>query len=669
MEKSKFFDRTNAHYFIDNANAIAKYCKEYFPGDIEHILRVADEVCEQSFLFDLKWDMERTYEPIIFEGEIDWNIMPAGDPEFIWQFNRHRYFICLGQAYQITKDEKYTKSFIKLLTGWVRDVPLNEANEFGPWRTLETGLRGEYWNKALHYFMDSPLITEAFLEIFYHSMVEHAEHIVANHSAYKYMSNWGVIENHGLFEIGVMLPQSAKTQEYIECALKNLEIEARLQVMDDGVHWEQSPMYHNEVLHCYLDVLILAKRNNIIVPETMKVQVKKMAYADVAWMKPNGHQVMMGDSDDTDIRDMINVAAYIFDDEKLRYFGNEYLDFESVWDIGIKGAGSFNQMVKQQPNDTSIALADSGNYYLRNTWKQDANFLHFHCGTLGAGHGHSDKLHIDLVIEGEDILMDAGRYTYVTGPERFEFKDPTAHNTITVDKKFFTVCEDNWACSKLSQPVKQQWCFKEPYEFLQAGQLGYMEDNVFLNRKIIYIKPDIYILVDECYTGGQHSYNQYFHFNNQGKVDVDGQVVLYTGEKAKADIYFLSELDSIKKRPSRVSRHYNLAEENTCIETEFSGKGFKSSIVVIHGGKKECMDKVTIEKLPVKSALKGSYYEPSKAEGIKIRIRDKTYIVIICHEEVNSPTDLVEVDGCMGYGSVIVFDKDSECLVGQVLCW
>ena len=38
---------------------------------------------------------------------------------------------------------------------------------------------------------------------------------------------------------------------------------------------------------------------------------------------------------------------------------------------------------------------------------------------MGAGHGHSDKLHIDLVVNGEDVLMDGGRYTYVSGSKRF----------------------------------------------------------------------------------------------------------------------------------------------------------------------------------------------------------------------------------------------------------
>lgn len=671
MKKELFFDRTNESYFFDDAESIARYCKEHWMEDTEHIIRIANEVCEHYFLFDLKWDMERTYEPVIFGEQIDWKYMPAEDPEFIWQFNRHRFFICLGQAYCITKDEKYAKAFTKLLVDWVKDVPLIEENMAGPWRSLETGMRGEIWNKALRYFKESPYITEEFLDIFYKSMIEHAEHLTACHSPYRYMSNWGVIENHGLFDIAMMLPQSEATKKYRDFALKNLEIEARMQIMDDGTQWEQSPMYHNEVLHCYLDVLTLAKRNQVEIPKTIIERIKKMAYVDGAWKKPNHHQVTMGDSDDTDIRDYISHAAYVFKDPVLKYLGFLKLDFETIWEVGMRAEKEYEAMEAIAPNFTSIALEDSGNYYLRSSWEEDANFLHFHCGTLGAGHGHSDKLHVDLVIHGEDVLMDAGRYNYVAGPNRFEFKDPTAHNTITVDGKFFTICKDSWECSKLSQPIKQQFVSKGDYEFIQGGHLGYMdmEKGVLINRKIIHIKPDIYILVDECYTGDEHYYNQYFHYNNNGRVTLSEKKVSFKGQKAQADFYFLTEDITLEKISTRLSRNYNEAEENECIKTTLQAKGFASMITVIQGNAIGEEQTISIEKLPVQSALKGIYYPSNMAEGLKIRVRDKEYIIVVCHQEVNTPTDLVEVDGCMGYGNVIVFDKAEGELVGTVLNW
>ncbi len=476
MNKKQFFDRDNTHYYFDDLGKIADYCKKYWPKEVAHILRIADEVCEQIFLFDLKWDMEQTYEPVKFEGEIDWRFMPSTDPEFIFQFNRHRFFICLGQAYAMTGDEKYAKTFVNQMTHWIEHEKLDSAGSTETtWRTIETGLRGEYWSKAFRYFQHSPSLTDKAVDQFYHNMVEHAKYLADCYSPYHLMSNWGVLENHGLFEIAVTLPQSEQTKEWIQMALTHLEKEIRIQIMNDGVQWEQSPMYHNEVLHCYQDVLILAARNNIEVPAILLEKVKAMTYADMAWIKPNHCQIMQGDSDDTDIRDIISVSGYLFKDPVIKQVGYDRLDFESVWDLGIKAAMEYEDMSSCEPDFTSIALNDSGNYYMRSDWSEKSNLLHFHCGTIGAGHGHSDKLHLDLIANGEDILVDAGRYNYVAGSERFAFKDPEAHNTITVDNQKFTICKDSWECSKLSQPVKQNFYATDDYEFVQGGHLGYMD--------------------------------------------------------------------------------------------------------------------------------------------------------------------------------------------------
>lgn len=671
MTKKEFFDRSAEYYFLDDAKAAGAYCMENWKEEAAHILRVADEVCRQEFLFDLKWDMERTYEPVIFEKEIVWDYKPGDDPEFIFQFNRHRFFICLGQAYAMTGDEKYAKTFVSQMTDWIEKQPLTEESRGTTWRTIEAGLRGEYWCKAVCYFKDSPYLTDEAVDKFYNCMTVHADYIIDQHSILRRMSNWSVLEDHGLLMIGLTLPQSEKTKQYIKTALEHLTIEARLQIMPDGTQWEQSPMYHNEVFHCYLDVLLLCKRNQIPVADEITKRVYKMAYANAAWIKPDHHQFMNGDSDDTDIRDLLTAAAYFFRDPVLKYLAYDKIDFESIWDLGVGAVKEYETLEIKRPEGASRALTDSGNYYLRSDWSENANLLHFHCGTVGAGHGHSDKLHIDLVIQGEDVLMDAGRYNYVPGPKRFEFKDPTAHNTILVDGQFFSVCKDSWECSKLTAPVNQKHNFLEGCEFVQGGHLGYMDlDNgVYVNRKVIYIKPDIYVIADELYSGGEHSYEEYFHFNNLGKVTLSGNAAVYEGEKTRTEFYFITPEIQTRIFDTRISRNYNRTEDNKTIAVTKRKKGFTSFLTVIYGKKAGDMSPLKVSKVPVRSEFRNVIHPDSWAEALKLETKDKTYVVIICHQEVNTPTDQTEADGCMGYGNILVFDKNVETQVGNVLLW
>ncbi len=716
MTKREFFARGRECFFVEDPAGAAKYCREYWPEECEHIIQMASAVCRNEFLFDLPHDLEQTWEPVCFDpdGLVDWEYRPDSDREFSYQFNRHRFFICLGQAYWLTGDDMYVRHFLRLLTDWMERMKRTVETEKTGWRILEAGFRGEYWTKAIRYFADSPLLTDSVVDRFYDCLVAHGEYIIEMHSPYRYISNWGVLENHGLFEIGIAMPDEERRNRYTSIAMEHLAIQAQMQILGDGVQWEQSPMYHNEVFHCFADVLILAHRNKISVPESFLQAVRKMAYANLAWQKPNGREFMTGDSDDMDIRDYLGVAAWLFQDPVLKAGGRKRLDYESVWDIGVAGAKEYEGMAAARPDFVSAALEDSGNYYLRSGWERDANLLHFSCGTMGAGHGHSDKLHVDLVVRGEDVLTDSGRFTYAADKGRFAFKDPDAHNTITVDGKFFTVCKDSWECSKLCQPVKQLHRFTDQYAFIQGGHLGYMDmtGGVFVNRKIIWIKPDLYVIMDEMYSGDSHSYEQYWNFSEKGEVRLSEKRVVklpllpglekagnpdptlhrdrqeateyagiksigtsavqqadFIGEKAQAKFFFMTPESGGALLEGKIARHYNQQKARKRIQVKKKGQGFTSLLTVIQTGETGKMPKLQVERIPVKSALKGIYYPFSMAEGVKLITEEKEYVVIICHQEVNSPTDLVEADGCLGYGNVIVFDKAKADKVGTVLCW
>lgn len=667
MTLDQYFDRPDSCYFVPDPGKLAAYCRENWEEDVNHILRIADEVCENTFLFDLSWDMERTYEPVTFPEDIDWSFTPSGDPEFVWQFNRHRYFICLGQAWRLTGDEKYVKGFLRLINDWMDRVPLNEKNGTGPWRMLETGLRGETWTKAIRYFKDSSLITEDFLERFAACLRLHAQRLVEKGGDARLQSNWCVLENSGLFEIAMGLPQTEETGRWAALALKRIRESVKVQVYEDGSQWEQSPMYHNEVYHCLCCVIYLAKANGIRLDPAMEDAVHRMALANVIWKKPDGCQFTQGDSDDTDLRDKITMGAWLFKDPVLKYSGFPRLDYESAWDFGYGAVAGYDALACLPPDFTSAALKDSGNYYLRESWEKDANLLHFTCGAMSTGHCHGDKLHVDLVINGEDVLVDGGRSTYMNVPIRFTLKDNPGHNTTTVDGKSFTTFADSWETEKLSLPVNRSFRFGKTADFVQGGHLGYISEGIFVNRRVIWIKPDIYLINDQFYAAGEHEYRQFFHFAPEGRLQTDGSMAAFRGKKNAAYFRFLTEGTVLEQGTGITSRHYNQWEENSCLTARLKKEGFASMITVINGGD-ALTEPARAELLEVRSHTRQVKLADDEAQAVKITVGDRSYVVILCHNEVFHGSDAVIADNCFGAGNVCVFDvtgvKEGERVYG-----
>lgn len=672
MKQEEFFQQKK-HFFIDNRDQIAGYVKENCREEADKIIALADDVVRRRFLFNLRWDMERTYEPVVFENEIDWLCQPADDPEWIFAFNRMRFWICLGQAYALTKDEKYAEAFASQMCHWVAHVKKDDPKNEKAWRTIEAGLRMEYWLKAMCYFEGSPAITEEVLHTFVASMTEHAEYIMGVYNSYNLMSNWGVLANHGLFLAGVMLPSTPRTAEYRAEAARRLAEEITIQVYNDGTQWEQSPMYHNEVAHDYLDVVLLAQRNGIVLPEVIPEKTRKMCYVNLYGQKPDGNEVSMGDSDEIDVRDIVSKGASLFRDGLLKFGGYERLDFDSVWDLGYEAALEYDRLPAEKPAKTAHALSDSGNFYFRSSWEKDAAFLHFHCGTLGAGHGHSDQLHFDLFSRGEDILIDAGRFTYVDKPERYEFKDPSAHNTTTVDDRKFCVCKDSWGCSKLCRSVNQKFADAGVYGYTEGGHLGYYDletGGVFVNRRVIFLKPDIVVVADEFYADKPHTYQQYFHFNNLGGVSGEGCRYHYSSPKNSVTLQLVGGCVSSRLIPTRLSRHYNQAESNTTLKTELRGDGFSSAFTVIALSPAGSTESLEVEKVPVRSNFKNIVFEDRLIEALNITKGGQKYTVVVAHQEYASPTDTFCADGCTGFGSAVVFDRTAgEDTIGKTLVW
>lgn len=664
MDKKTYFEKQRNRYKKGELAWCAKMARKWHEEECSHILRIADEAVRLEFLFDLSWDMERTYKKETFAYPICWTYMPAEDEEFVYQMNRHRYFICLGQAYAMTGDEKYAEAFVQITKDWIGHVPLNEESKKITWREIEAGIRGENWVKSILYFENSPLIDDAFMELFTKSLEEHGEYLLHAHRGFQISSNWGVIENHGLLFIGLALDNSL----YVETALKRLEQEAGIQVFSDGVHWEQSCMYHNEVLHCFLESLRLLKIWGKSLPKKLLETTVRMAMANVAWKKPDGCQPITGDSDETPLADMLSASAILLAGEGrekaeiLKGCAESYPDYESIWDWGQEGVSLYEGISSHVPEERNFFLEESGNYYLRSSWEKDGEYLHFRNGCQGGGHGHNDKLHIDVVCQGEDVLVDSGRYSYNFEQEnRIWLKSAHAHNTILVDKKDYLEYPDAWGTKNTMPELPMRVREKEDCVLLEGAHTGYLqnETQVLLRRKILVLEPGVYVLADTAYSEESHTYSRLFHFNNQGMVSAKEGRILYHGKRADMELIFPQEETCFYIEESKLSRHYNLCEKNEMVAADTKGEGKTFMLAVLAGNQKKSV-KVCMN--PVYNPVRGCLLADEAAQAVRICTDAHEYELIFRHGDLAGPQDLLQAGSCMGIGSVLVCADSGETL-------
>nr|WP_307992572.1 alginate lyase family protein [uncultured Niameybacter sp.] len=648
---------------------IGQFIKQHFPHEVAHVIRIANEVCENTFLFDKPWDMEPTIHPVTFKDTIDWEFIPAEDDEWIFMLVRHGYVSSLGEAYSLTQDEKYPENFVRLVTDFIDHASFTPESMRTTWRTIDSAIRIENWLRAYIHMHKSPAFTPAFMDKFIHSLLEHGTYLHDVHDSFRTMSNWGVIQNQGLFLLGAFLSSQDIGQTYMETALSRLSEHATIQVMDDGTHWEQSPMYHNEVLHSFQNVISTARRVNIDLPPMLTKKTLKMCYTNLNWAKPNHHQVTQGDSDHTDLRDVLSRGAYLFKDPTLKFGGLPILDPISSWYEGLEAIHVYEQLPHEAPTHTHSILPDSGNYYLRDSWEDDANYLHFHCGSIGSGHGHANLLHIDLFAQGEDILVDSGRFTYMHKPIRNDLKAAFAHNTTVVDNQSFTECISSWGFGKVANYIQGNFVDKGLFSMVEGSHLGYMhleKGSIFTNRKVIYIKPDIYVIIDSFIGQGEHTYDQLFHFNNEGKVSTKGQTITYHGDKVKCTLSCMTPNAKLTKYDSLLSKKYNELENNEAAKFSLTHTGDTSIITVIHTQPANQPIHFDCEKIPVLSMNTQTPLSDSVAEALKITKGTDEYTILIAHQDLVGATDLALANNLKSYGKIRCWDTHGQL---TVLSW
>lgn len=657
--------KTNNLFWADDIDEVVKLIKRKFSKEEAYLIGLADDICNNTFLFRERWEMEKTNEPVHFGEKIVWDETPNGDHEWIFAFNRLSFLVVLGKAWRLTNNVAYSDAFVRIVNDWIDNVILDKDRKSDTWRTIETGIRSENFLRAIKLFENSIDFTDELRAKIEGSLKQHAEFLMENHDHWHRRSNWGILQSHGLFLIGVYFNDDTMK----ELAISRLVDGLPLQVFSDGVQIEQSPMYHCEVLHCCMDVLLIANKANVKLPSVYVEQVHKMATALALWNRPDGFLICQSDSDEIDSQDLLVLSAILFKDGEIKSYAGEQVVSETMWDLGSNAQHLYNEIYATGIRG-SVALPDSGNYMLWDKKDKTADFLHFHCGYFGGGHGHADQLHIDLISNAETILADSGRYTYMDESQlREALKIASAHNTSIIDGKDFSEYKNSWAYSKTATPIKGNYLFTEQFDYVNGLHLGYLTLGIVAQRHVIRLGMGLWLIWDVFYAQDEnatHKYDTFFHFGKEGVAELIHDGAVYHGKRCSAVVKSAKKDQQFSISREPISTEYNVLESSDCLKITSENKGTVGFATGIATGAANNVPLLSIEYIPVIEATTNKEFTTSTAQAVRIKNNKKEWTVIICHNEILS-NSLLSAGNAIGFGKVLVFEGDNEN--GVCLSW
>jgi heparinase II/III-like protein len=312
------------------------------------------------------------------------------------------------------------------------------------------------------------------------------------------------------------LPHAAKWKQKADGVVQD---QMKLQVRDDGSHFEQSTYYHVYALDMFLFHAALSNQGS-----AYKAKLARMAdYLD-ALLGPDRRLPFLGDDDggrwfhpygdrDRFGRATLATANSYFKENRWTAEESDYWEQACWW---LPDAhGERNSRIKLPAR--SQLFADVGLAILRSSTTK----IIVDCGTFGrgsAGHSHADTLNVTVTAGEEEILIDPGTFTYVgSTEERNAFRGTAAHNTIRVDARDQAdpVNTFRWAGPPAVSVLV--WRTSEAEDILEA-ECYYR--GLRHRRYVHFIKPFALLIVDTVDgPPGDHLLEQYWHFASDSHVN------------------------------------------------------------------------------------------------------------------------------------------------------
>lgn len=384
------------------------------------------------------WHQSVLNQQTLFDNNKHWSLISdfdsgIGDIKGIWELSRFSWAITFASNYIQTGDQKHLVHLNDWITNWSLNNP---ANQGANWKCAqEASLR------VLHLASAAKLIGAVRANDTMCTFVEqHLKRILPTTSyAIGQDNNHGTSEAAALYIGGSWLQHNGHQPDFAaQCTKVGLNLlanRAKRLIMDDGSFSQYSITYHRLMLDTYSFVEVWRTALNLA---PMPAAVYQKLKAATLWLA-NFTDFKSGDAPNLGTND----GAHI-----LNFSHAEYRDFRPSVELAVQlflGKTYFDSKECLQVralfdlSSTSSLVIDKNQAYKNGGYSVlgDAkNWCLLRVPRFKFRPAQADNLHLDLWLDGVNILRDGGSFSYNTEPKWLDyFSGCQSHNCIEFDRR------------------------------------------------------------------------------------------------------------------------------------------------------------------------------------------------------------------------------------------
>jgi len=355
--------------------------------------------------------------------------------------------------------------------------------------TLKTGLepypsslRGINWIKFLTRFQIQDPEIDGFLMAQYFRLTDNLEyHLMGNHlleNAFSILFGAYYFRNEAFFKIANIILKTELSEQFLE----------------DGGHFERSPMYHQLMLFRLLDCWNLLENNSTLAPISdreilLNVIEKCLNFLQTITFK-NGDIPLVNDA-------ATNIAP---NTKQISEYANQLNIKGSAIKLSASGYRKFR-------NENYELLVDVGNI----------------CPDYLLGHAHADTLNFVLYVDQKPFIVDTGISTYENNETRQLERSTAAHNTVQIGN---VEQSEVWSSFRVGRRAKATILSENQHQ-ITASHDGYRQFGIIHKRTFITDYQQI-IIKDKIIGTSKYPQKAFLHFHPSVEISIEGNIISTT---------------------------------------------------------------------------------------------------------------------------------------------